>query len=250
LEKLVIERDAIINPKKSKNSPDLGPVAVMAATRPDLLLLFKLFEFNEESFQPLFISRLYHDHNETGMPGISLAGPFVGAPYAAMLLETLIAWGARKILFVGWCGSVSESVKIGDIILPTSALIDEGTSRHYQNKDTRVAYPSDSILSVLRAGLDQKQIPFHQGPIWTTDAVYRETRHKVSYFQSRGAIGVEMEISALCTVAEFRGIEIAALVIVGDELTSARWHPGFKSDAFKQARGIACGVIIESCHKM
>ena len=244
------DTDAIINPKRGKNSPELGPVAVMAATRPDLTLLCKLFEFNEKSYQPLFVSRLYYARPGTGAPDISLAGPFVGAPYAVMILETLIAWGARKILFVGWCGSVSETVKIGDIIIPTSALIDEGTSRHYQNKDTRVSYPSDSILSVLRAGLDQKQIPFHQGPIWTTDAVYRETRHKVSHFQSRGAIGVEMELSALCTVAEFRGIEIAALVIVGDELTAARWHPGFKSDAFKAAREIACGVIIESCQIM
>ncbi len=244
------DTDAIINPKRGKNSPDLGPVAVMAATRPDLLLLCKLFEFSEESFQPLFISRLYHHDAKNGMPGIALAGPFVGAPYAVMLLETLIAWGTRKILFVGWCGSVSETVKIGDIVLPTSALIDEGTSWHYQNKDTQVVYPSDTLLSVLKAGMDQKQIPFHQGPIWTTDAVYRETRYRVSQFQKRGAIGVEMEISALCTVAAFRGIEIAALAIVGDELTSARWRPGFKSDAFKQAREIACRVIIESCQKL
>ncbi len=235
---------------RGKNSPDLGPIAVMAATLPDLLLLCKLFGFSEESFQPLFISRLYHHHARTDMPGISLAGPFVGAPHAVMLLETLIAWGARKILFVGWCGSVAETVTIGDIILPTSALIDEGTSRHYQDQDAQVSYPSDSMISVLHAGMDQKQVQYHRGPIWTTDAVYRETRHKVSQFRNRGAIGVEMEISALYTVAEFRGIEIAALVIVGDELTSARWRPGFKTDAFKQAREIACGVIIESCQKL
>ncbi len=244
------DTDAIINPKRGKNSPDLGPVAVMAATRPDLLLLCKLFEFSEESFQPLFISRLYHHDAKNGMPGIALAGPFVGAPYAVMLLETLIAWGTRKILFVGWCGSVAETIKIGDIILPTSALIDEGTSRHYQDQDAQVSYPSDSMISVLNAGMDQKQVPYHRGPIWTTDAVYRETRHKVSQFRNRGAIGVEMEISALYSVAEFRGIEIAALVIVGDELTSARWRPGFKTDAFKQARERACGVILESCQKL
>lgn len=242
--------DAIIKPGRGKNSPDLGPVAVMAATRPDLLLLCKLLEFSEESFQPLFISRLYHNHAKTGIPKISLAGPFVGAPYAVMLLETLIAWGTRKIFFVGWCGSLSEIVKIGDIVVPTSALIDEGTSRHYQHKDTQVAYPSDSIRLVLNADLDQKRVHFHQGPVWTTDAVYRETRRKVDHFQHLGAIGVEMEISALFTVAEFREIEIAALVIVGDELTSSRWRPGFKTDAFRRARETACRVIIESCHKI
>ena len=246
----VDKTDAIINPKKSKNAPELGPIAVMAATRPDLSLLCNLFETSENSYQPLFMSRLYHARTGTKAPDISLAGPFVGAPYAVMLLETLIAWGTRKIFFVGWCGSVSETVKIGDIIVPTSALIDEGTSRHYQDKVTQVAYPSDSMRSVLNAGLDQKQVHFHQGPIWTTDAVYRETRRKVDQFHRRGAIGVEMEISALFTVAEFRGIQIAALVIVGDELTSSRWRPGFKTDAFKQARETACRVIIESCHTM
>ena len=68
----------------------------------------------------------------TDMVGnFSITGPFIGAPYAAMLLETLIAWGARRIIFLGWCGAVAEEVKIGDIILPTAALIDEGTSGHY-----------------------------------------------------------------------------------------------------------------------
>ena len=244
------DTDAIINPKRGKNSPELGPVAVMAATRPDLSLLCELFEFNEKSYQSLFMSGLYHARPGTGAPDISLAGPFIGAPYAVMILETLIAWGARKIIFVGWCGSVSETIKIGDIIVPTSALIDEGTSRHYLEKDTQIAYPSDSIRSLLNAGLDQKRVPFHRGPIWTTDAVYRETRRKVDQFQRRGAIGVEMETSALFTVAEFRGIEIGAIVIVGDELTSARWLPGFKADAFQQARDTACRVITELCHQL
>ena len=235
---------------RGKNSPELGPVAVMAATRPDLALLCELLQFGEDCFQPLFTSRLYQAPPGTTNSGISLVGPFVGAPYAVMLVETLIAWGARKIFFLGWCGSVSQTVKIGDIIVPTSALIDEGTSRHYRDRDTQVAYPSEFMRSVLNAGLNQNRIEFHQGPIWTTDAVYRETRRKVDQFQRRGAIGVEMEISALFTVAEFRGIEIAALVVVGDELASFRWRPGFKKDAFKQARKTACRVIIETCHQM
>ena len=59
-----------------------------------------------------------------------------------------------------------------------------------------------------------------------------------------------MEISALFTVADFRGIDIAALVIASDDLTSLQWYPGFKTEAFKQARETACRVIIESCHKI
>jgi uridine phosphorylase len=244
----VIERDAIINPKRGKKSPELGPVAVMAATQADLSLLCELFHFTENSFQKLFISRLYLDKATT--PQISLTGPLVGAPYAAMLLETLIAWGASNIVFLGWCGSISEKVEIGDIIVPSSAIIDEGTSRHYQDKDRRVAFPSEPMLTKLKTLLDQSRTNFHQGPIWTTDAVYRETRQKVEYYQCQGAIGVEMEISALFTVAEFRGIDIAALVVVGDELASSKWRPGYETKNFKQGRETACGVIRELCHNM
>jgi len=58
-----------------------------------------------------------------------VVGPFVGAPYAAMLLETLIAWDVEKIIFFGWCGAISHDVKIGDIIIPThrSIIIKEMT---------------------------------------------------------------------------------------------------------------------------
>jgi uridine phosphorylase len=248
--KPLIEREAIINPMRGKSSPELGPVAVMAATQPDLHLLCKLLAYKEDSFQPLFISRLYHQRVQTDLPDISLTGPFVGAPYAVMLLETLIARGATKVIFLGWCGSISETVAIGDMIVPTSTFIDEGTSRHYQDKANHMAWPSKPLLTRLKNVLYQKKIPFHQGPIWTTDAVFRETRQKIEQYQREGAKGVEMEISALFTVAEFRGIDIAALVIASDDLTSLRWRPGFNTEAFKQARETACRVIIESCHNM
>ena len=86
--------DAIVNPAKSKNAPDLGPVAVMAATRTDLFSLCESFNFDKSDFYRLMISRLYFDRVHPG--GFSVTGPFVGAPYAVMLLETLIAWGAQK----------------------------------------------------------------------------------------------------------------------------------------------------------
>jgi purine-nucleoside phosphorylase len=244
----VTESDAIINPQRGKKSPQLGPVAVMASTEPDLFLLCSRLNFNQNAFHKLFISRLYPDQKPTS--NVSISGPLVGAPYAAMLLETLIAWGASKIVFLGWCGSISEQVKIGDIIIPTSAIIDEGTSRHYQDKTMRVAFPSERMITTLQAELDQNRVNFHQGPIWTTDAVYRETRQKVEYYQRQGAIGVEMETSALFTVAQFRKVDLGGMLVVSDELSSFVWRPGFKTDSFVHAREVACTVIKDLCQKI
>ena len=119
-------KDAIINPTKSKNSPNISSVAVLISTRVDLFFLCELFNCAKDDYHRIFISRLYF--GRSGLGGFSLTGPVVGAPYAVMLLETLIAWGARKIIYLGWCGAIAESVKIGDILIPTSAVIDEGLS--------------------------------------------------------------------------------------------------------------------------
>ena len=155
--------NAIINPKKTKNSPDIGAVAVMTSARTDLFYLCDLFNYAKDDYHRLFTSRLYL--NRSLPDSCSLTGPIVGAPYAVMLLETLIAWGACKIIYLGWCGAISESVKIGDIILPTTAVIDEGTSAHYKLFDEETSEASSFMISMIRHTLDHDQIDCHSGAI-------------------------------------------------------------------------------------
>ncbi len=235
--------DAIVNPTKSKSSPDIGPVAVMAATEPDFHYLGQLLNFSKDDCQRLFMSRLYFDRRNPG--GFSVTGPFVGAPYAVMLLETLIAWGARQIIFIGWCGAVSEKVKIGDIILPTSVYIDEGTSKHYGAGDKSHLQADFPMVSKARQVLDKNNCDFHEGAVWTTDAVYRETPPVVAAHQQNGILAVEMEISALYSAALFRGVDLAGVLVVSDELSSLSWRPGFKHARFVQSRKTTCRLVKE-----
>lgn len=237
--------DAIVNPLKSKNAPDIGPVAVMAATRTDLFSLCEVFNFARDDYYRSMISRTYSDPLHPH--GVSVTGPFIGAPYAVMLLETLIAWGARKIIFLGWCGAVSEKVKIGDIVLPTSAVIDEGTSSHYGKADNGRSHASSSLVSMIRRVLEEKKIDFHAGEIWTTDAVFRETRQNVSDHRQNGILAVEMELSALFSVARFRRVAIAGVLVVSDELSVLEWRPGFKDQRFARGRRTAYRMVKELC---
>jgi len=239
----VHDNDAVVNPQKTKNSPDIGSVAVMAATRPDLIYLSELFHFSKDDYQRLYLSRLYFDRNNPGGP--SVTGPFVGAPYAVMLLENLIAWGASQIIFIGWCGAVSEKVKIGDLILPTSVYIDEGTSKHYGAGGSSYLQADFPMVSKARQVLDNNNCDYHEGTIWTTDAIYRETQPEVLTHQQNGVLAVEMEISALYAVAQFRRVDLAGILVVSDELSSSNWRPGFKQDRFMQSRKTACRLIAE-----
>ncbi len=237
------DNEAVVNPRKTKNSPNIGPIAVMAATRPDLDYLSEIFQFPKDSYQRLFLSRLYI--KESNPRGISIAGPFIGAPYAVMLLENLIAWGARQIIFIGWCGAISDQVKIGDIILPTSVYIDEGTSKHYETGEHSQIQADFPLVPKLRQMLNKNGCEFYEGAVWTTDAVYRETREAVAVHQRNGILAVEMEFSALASVARFREVDLAGLLVVSDELSSLSWRPGFKQQPFIQSRQSVCRLVKE-----
>ena len=176
----------------------------------------------------------------------TLVGPLVGAPYAAMIVESLNVWGVEKILFVGWCGAVSSRIKAGDIIVPDSAMVDEGTSGHYCDPSCRVALPARPLVHQVRLALQHHGASFHDGAVWTTDAIFRETVEKVQHYQAQGALAVEMEMSAIFTVSGFREIETAGLLVVSDELSSSKWRPGFKQDRFVQSRKAVCRLIADS----
>jgi purine-nucleoside phosphorylase len=224
----------IVTPVKTRNTPNLGPVAIMAATRPDYQLLETQLGFNPDNIRPLFTAKLAIE--SANITGVSLCGPFIGAPYAAMIVETLIAWGARKIIFMGWCGAVAKEVQIGDIVLPSGSLVDEGTSRHYGQSPSDTATPSQKLLQQTRKKLAESGQPYQEGLIWTTDAAFRETPEKVRAFQAKGVLAVEMELSALFAVGKFHGAEVVGLLVVSDEVSTLTWKPGFKSRTFKAGR--------------
>ena len=233
---------AIVNPVKGKKPPQPGPIAIVAATESDLQLLARMTGRPVAEQRKLYMSTLYVYAMEKHR--FSLIGPVIGAPYATMIIETLLVWGVRQILFIGWCGAVSGRVKAGDIIVPDSAMVDEGTSGHYLDPQCRVALPSRHLLAQTHRVLDLQETPFHEGAIWTTDAIFRETVDKVRHYQMRGALAVEMELSAVFTVAAFRDAEAAGILAVSDEVSTYQWKPGFRSAAFKTARQAVCGAAL------
>ncbi|MBU1169243.1 MAG: nucleoside phosphorylase [Proteobacteria bacterium] len=220
----------------------MGSLAVMAATLPDLNYLVKHLGFDQEDSRSFYSSQVY-TRLENGR-GFSLTGPFIGAPHAVMLLENLVCLGISQVIFMGWCGSVSPDACIGDILVPSCAFSDEGTSRHYGLDDPGICVEPSLPLQALMAETCRAQgLSFKQGPVWTTDAIYRETPEKIDDYRKRGALAVDMELSALCTAAAFRGIQLASVLVVSDEVWTHTWKPGFGNKEFKQSRKAVTQMI-------
>lgn len=231
----------IVQPVSSGRTPKLGPVAIMAATEADFKDLRRRMDLPDH--RNLFLSRLCHCAADHGKP--ALVGPVMGAPYAVMLMETLRAWGAKKLVFYGWCGSISNRYRAGDIILPDSAIIDEGTSPHYQREIGTTVSPNDDLRDELENALDGRSIGHFSGRIWSTDGIFRETPIRVKHFRHLGAVAVDMELSALLSVALFHAMPATAILVVSDELFDLEWRPGFNREEFKTSRGRVCDLLAQ-----
>lgn len=153
---------------------------------------------------------------------VALFQSYVGAAGAGAFLEELIALGGRKFMVCGGAGVLDSAIAQGHLLLPTSALRDEGTSYHYLPPDAE-AKPGAQAVRALEAVLQERRVPFLECKTWTTDGVYRETKGKVAQRKAQGCLSVEMEAAAFFAIAQFRGVQLAQLLYAGDDVSGEQW---------------------------
>jgi len=223
---------------------------------PQALIVFNYFDWNsllerlmiipgtQKNFRFFTLQTITTPNNYK----LTFAGPAMSAPITAMVLEILIAFGARQIMGIGSCGSLWENLRIGQLVVPENAIADEGTSAHYPLPGKKVK-PGKKILEKIKYCCENNQENWVSGTIWTTDALFRETPQKISAAQQKKAIAVEMEVSAFLKVGNFYRVEVGALLAVSDELFTWKWKSGYHTPEYKKAifraQDIAINVLSE-----
>jgi len=146
---------------------------------------------------------------------ILVMSPTTGAAGSVCDMEILIGSGIDKIVAFGTCGWMDESLARNMIIVPAAAYREEGTSCHYLPDSDAIDMDARAV-DLMKEKISAAGLQYREGKIWTTDAVYRETFGKIQYMKERGCLGVEMELSALLAVAEYRNIKFAEFLICED----------------------------------
>jgi uridine phosphorylase len=178
-----------------------------------------------------------------GQP-VSLVELPVGAPGTVMIMEEMIAAGARTFIGLGWAGSLQPDFSLGSFIIPTSCVSEEGTSAHYFDPLPDLA-ADPALAETLEYAAIEQGVQVRTGPQWTTDAPYRELRSSVKKYRELGVLGVDMETSAMYALARFRGVRVCNLLVVSDVLDS-EWKPGFGTKTMKTFNSIAQKVVFNS----
>ena len=139
------------------------------------------------------------DHGGTS---VTVAHPGLAAPLAAGVMEELIALGCRRFVACGSAGILDGSLAPGTVVVPSSAIRDEGTSYHYVKPAREIAV-DPKVVKAIESALRQHGVTYRVGKTWTTDAFYRETPKRIAKRKGEGCLTVEMECSAFLAVAQF-----------------------------------------------
>ncbi|HEM3683262.1 TPA: nucleoside phosphorylase [Streptococcus suis] len=156
----------------------------------------------------------WYIYEESGVRvGVMLAP--IGASMIVGNLEELKAKGFQNFIVFGTCGVLDSSLAADKIILPSSALRDEGTSYHYAPASDEISY-APALLLTMEKALNQAGIEHVRAKTWTTDAFYRETAAKVKRRLAAGAMVVDMEASAIMAWANFRQAKVYQFFYTAD----------------------------------
>jgi uridine phosphorylase len=176
---------------------------------------------------------------------VAVYQPGLSAAFAAAMLDEVIAYGCSRFIACGGAGVLESDIPVGHIVVPVSAVRDEGASYHYVAPSREVEASSKGVEAIERV-LRARGREYTLGKTWTTDAFYRETPGKVALRKSEGCITVEMEAAAFFAVARFRGVKFAQMLYGGDDVSGEEWDSR-KWDGHASVREDLFWLAVEAC---
>ncbi len=157
---------------------------------------------------------------------ISVTSTGIGGPSAAIAVEELARVGVDTMIRVGSCGAIQPEMSVGDLLITTGAVRQEGTSKEYVRED----YPAVAdyeVVAALIAAAERLGYPYHTGLTMSADSFYPgQGRPGYDGFMAAGAdelvadlknanvANIEMEASTILTLASIYNLRAGAVCTV------------------------------------
>ena len=140
----------------------------------------------------------------------------MGSALAATIMDLLSAISPKAVLFLGKCGGLKKTNKLGDLILPIAAIRGEGTSDDYLPSEVP-ALPSFQLQRSISHVIKAKGLDYWTGTVYTMNRrVWEHDEEFKEYLRSIRASAIDMETATLFTVGFANKIPRGALLLVSD----------------------------------
>jgi uridine phosphorylase len=144
-----------------------------------------------------------------------------GAPRAVEPIHIFAGLGTRRVVLIGSCGALQPAVRTGDVVIPSEARVGEGATQYY-DASVEWATPDTGCAERARAAVERSGIRVHGGPLLTTSALFAQGPERIEEWRKEGYVAVDMETSAVFSVARVFGLEAVSMVFAWDELYRGR----------------------------
>ena len=188
---------------------------------------------------------------------VSVTSTGIGGPSSAIAMEELVQAGADTFIRIGTCGGMDLRVKGGDIVIATSAIRMEGTSKEY----APIEFPAVADFGIVNALVSSAKdlgATYHVGVVECKDSFYGQhapERMPVSYellnkweaWKRLGCLASEMESAAIFVVAASLGVRAGScfLAVANQERAKA----GLENTAVHDT-GLAIRTAIGAVRKL
>jgi purine-nucleoside phosphorylase len=154
---------------------------------------------------------------------VSVMGTGMGMPTLAIYVHELIhEYGVRNLIRVGTCGALQPDLEIGDIVLPLTSSTNSQINRlRFGGRDFAPAADFD-LLVQAHATAKAKGAMVRVGGIYSSDSFYDDDPTWWKKFAAFGTLAVEMETSALYTLAAGAGARALSILTVSDSLATGQ----------------------------
>ena len=150
---------------------------------------------------------------------ISVQGSGMGIPSTAIYVNELIKdYGVKTIIRVGTTGSIKADIQVGDIILAQSACTDSNVNRLKFGGMDYAPMADFSLLMKAYKKAEELSIPVKVGAVFSTDTFYNGSIERYDIWGKHGVLGLEMESTALYTLAAGYGIKALTILTVSDNI--------------------------------
>ncbi|MET1249866.1 purine-nucleoside phosphorylase [Sporolactobacillus sp. STCC-11] len=152
---------------------------------------------------------------------LSVQGTGMGIPSISIYVNELIRdYGVKKLIRVGTCGGIQTGIHVRDVILAMSATTDSSVNHStFPHIDFAPTANFDLLQKAYNIGV-QSGLSLRAGNILSADVFYRDSMDIVKKLGEYGVLAVEMETSALYTLAAKYGAQALTILTVSDHIFS------------------------------
>lgn len=150
---------------------------------------------------------------------VSVQGTGMGVPSISIYTNELIqSYGVKTLIRVGTCGGVQKDVHVRDVILAMTACTDSNMNHLTFPGFDYAPCASFSLLKDAYDAARNRNLNVRVGNVLTADVFYRESMDMVKKLGEYGVLAVEMETTALYTIAAKYGVKALSVLTVSDHI--------------------------------